>query len=137
VGFYIHIDFLLHWDKFFEGGCIVTCGSSELERYITYNDARRSLCVPHHQIYRSTTLFRCLEGRTEESEILRGFLARRCATQPDLGANIQKGKKLILFRLACYHWKDRRTHDSHYLCLEGTFSLSFYISYYYSISVYL
>jgi hypothetical protein len=55
-----------------------------------------------------------LEGKTEEAEIPRGFPARRCATQPDLGARVQKGKKLILFRLACCYWRTRRTHNFTY-----------------------
>jgi hypothetical protein len=53
--------------------------------------------------------FSGLEDKTKEAEIPRGFPARRCATLPDLGAKVQKGKKLILFIIACCYWRTRRT----------------------------
>jgi hypothetical protein len=68
-----------------------------------------------------------LEGKVEEAEIPRGFPARKCATQPDLGARVQKGKKLILFIFACCYWRTWRISSSLILYLGGIFSPSFYI----------
>jgi hypothetical protein len=85
--------------------------------------------VHHHQIYRSTVDFSGLEGKAEEAEIPRGFPARKCTTQPDLGARVQKGKKLILFIFACCYWRTWRISSSLILYLGGIFSPTSYLIY--------
>jgi hypothetical protein len=55
-------------------------------------------------------------------KFLEGFPARKCATQPDQGAEVQKGKKLILFSFACDCWRTWRVSSSLILYLGGIFS---------------
>jgi hypothetical protein len=83
--------------------------------------------VFHHHIYRSTGFFSGLELRTEEAEIPKGFPVRKCATQPDLEARVQKGKKLILSISACSYWGFWRIASSLILYLGRHIQPSFYI----------